>query len=96
VAPFVADQFFWAGRLKSLGLNPTLLDRRKMTAADLALAIGLADSESARLTALGLGELIRAEDGVANAIRALERWGILLDETERRRARNLRNGRPFA
>lgn len=82
VAPFVADQFFWAWRLKRLGLNPTLLDRKKMTAADLALAIGLADSESARLTALRLGGLIRAEDGVANAIRALERWGILPDATE--------------
>jgi hypothetical protein len=62
-------------------LNPTLLDRKKMTAADLALAIGRADTASARFTAVRLGALIRAEDGVANAIKALERWGMLPDET---------------
>lgn len=86
VVPFVADQFFWASRLKHLGLSPTHLDRKTMTAADLALAIGLADTESVRFTARRLGGLIRAEDGAANAIDALERWGMLPDEPVKRRA----------
>lgn len=85
VVPFVADQFFWAWRLKRLGLNPTLLDRKTMSGAGLALAIGLADTESARFTARRLGGLIRAEDGVANAVAALERWGMLPDEPVKRR-----------
>jgi UDP:flavonoid glycosyltransferase YjiC (YdhE family) len=77
VVPFAADQFFWAWRLRGIGLNPMLLDRKKMTAEDLATAISRADSESARVTAQRLGALIRAEDGLANAIDALKRWRIL-------------------
>jgi sterol 3beta-glucosyltransferase len=77
VVPFAADQYFWAWRLRGIGLNPMLLDRKKMTAEDLAAAISRAGNESSRVTAQRLGALIRAEDGVANAIEALERWRVL-------------------
>jgi len=77
VVPFVADQFFWAWRLRTIGLNPALLDRRTMTAANLAKAISRADDERTRAAAQQLGMLMREEDGLANAIEALERWGIL-------------------
>jgi UDP:flavonoid glycosyltransferase YjiC (YdhE family) len=77
VVPFVADQFFWAWRLKRIGLSPMMLDRKTMTAQHLADAISLAGGESIGDSARKLGALVRAEDGVANAIEALERWGVL-------------------
>jgi sterol 3beta-glucosyltransferase len=77
VVPFVADQFFWAWRLNRSGLNPVLLNRRKMTAGELADAVAQADSDGIRAAAQQLGALIRAEDSVANAVAALERWGAL-------------------
>jgi len=77
VVPFVADQFFWAWRLKSLGLNPMLLDRTAMTADNLATAIRQADRDGARTIAQAYGKLIRSENGMARALRALKSWKML-------------------
>lgn len=88
VVPFLADQFFWAWRLKRAGVNPVLLDRRTMTAQDLADAMSLAAQERVRAAAARLGGLLQAEQGMENATLALERWG-LLPATEPRRVRQL-------
>jgi UDP:flavonoid glycosyltransferase YjiC (YdhE family) len=77
VVPFLADQFFWAWRLKRAGVNPVLLDRRTMTAQDLADAIALAERERVRAAAARLGGLLQGEQGMENATRALERWCLL-------------------
>nr|WP_315381297.1 glycosyltransferase [uncultured Sphingomonas sp.] len=77
VVPFLADQFFWAWRLERAGVNPVLLDRRTMTAQDLADAISLASRERVRAAATRLGGLLQGEHGMENATQALERWGLL-------------------
>ena len=82
VVPFVADQFFWAWAAEQPGTEPDPSrpqdhDRRGSGPGDRA-----GRPRDARHTALRLGGLLRAEDGAANAIRALERWGILPGETE--------------
>jgi UDP:flavonoid glycosyltransferase YjiC (YdhE family) len=77
VVPFLADQFFWAWRLERAGVNPVLLDRRTMTAQDLADAIARAEREGVRTAAARLGGLLQGEQGMENATRALERWGLL-------------------
>lgn len=77
VVPFLADQFYWAWRLERAGVNPVLLDRRTMTAQDLAEAISLAERESVRAKAVRLGDLLQAEQGMQNASDALARWGLL-------------------
>ncbi|SFK05634.1 UDP:flavonoid glycosyltransferase YjiC, YdhE family [Sphingomonas sp. NFR04] len=77
VVPFLADQFFWAWRLERAGVNPVLLDRRTMTAQDLADAISLASRERVRAAATRFGGLLQAEHGMENATQALERWGLL-------------------
>ncbi|MGA2479408.1 MAG: glycosyltransferase, partial [Spirochaetia bacterium] len=67
-----ADQYFWGKRVAILGAGPRPLIRRRLTAAALATAF-LQAREDGRLRdgARRVGELIRAEDGVAAAVSAL-------------------------
>ena len=73
VVPFVSDQPFWGWRVEKLGVGPKPIPRLKLTAEKLASAITLAVSDpEIKHRAAELGEKIRAEDGVRNAVRALE------------------------
>jgi len=67
--PFVGDQPFWRRRVAALGVGPSPIPQRKLTAERLADAIGSAVAEHGmRQRAASLGEAIRAEDGVGRAI----------------------------
>jgi sterol 3beta-glucosyltransferase len=69
VVPFTMDQPFWAQRVAALGVGPQPIARRHLTRQRLATALVLAVSDAAmRQRALELGQLIRAEDGVARAV----------------------------
>lgn len=73
VVPFGADQPFWARRAHELGVAPQAPSFAKLTRPALASAIGRAMTDDAlRDRAAQLGELIRAEDGVATAVRWFE------------------------
>ena len=70
VVPGSNDQPFWARRVKALGAGPAPIPRKRLTAHRLARAIRVAvTDESIRKRAAELGETIRAEDGVVNAVR---------------------------
>jgi sterol 3beta-glucosyltransferase len=74
VVPYFADQPFWAGRVRSLGVGPRPIPRQKLTAERLAEAIEIAASdEEIRRRAQALGQKIRAEDGVGRAVPLIER-----------------------
>jgi UDP:flavonoid glycosyltransferase YjiC (YdhE family) len=75
--PFVGDQFFWGWRLARLGVATPWLERRGLTSERLAAAIRLAGAPEMAARAHALGARLRAEDGVANAVRQLETWGLL-------------------
>ncbi len=77
LVPDEGDQFFWAWRLGRLGVATPRLERRGLTAARLADAIGLAGTSDMVRRADALGARLRAEDGVAAAVRQLESWGLL-------------------
>jgi UDP:flavonoid glycosyltransferase YjiC (YdhE family) len=82
VVPFYADQPFWAARVESLGVGPSPIPERKLTAERLAEAIQRAAAdEGIRRKAAELGERIRAEDGVGTAVRIVDRAmdGLLPD-----------------
>jgi sterol 3beta-glucosyltransferase len=69
--PSFGDQFFWADRLAALGAGPRPIPRRRLTIDRLAAAIEAATIDGAiRRRAGVLGERLRAEDGVANAVTA--------------------------
>ncbi len=68
ICPFFGDQPFWARRVVTLGVGPPSLDRRSLSVAALASAFAAtADADMRRRAAL-LGEAIRGDRGVADAI----------------------------
>lgn len=73
VVPFFGDQPFWGARIAALGAGPAPIPAKKLTAAALAEAIREAtDNPEMRRAAETLGEKIRAENGVAEAVRLIE------------------------
>jgi sterol 3beta-glucosyltransferase len=74
IIPFFGDQPFWGRRVAALGVGPQPLPRRSLTAQRLADAITQAVRDvGMRQRAAGLGARIRAEDGIGNATRLIER-----------------------
>jgi sterol 3beta-glucosyltransferase len=77
VVPFTMDQPFWGARVAELGVGPAPIPRRRLTRAGLAVALRVAVTDRAmRARAAALGERLRAEDGVGEAVR---RFGDLMD-----------------
>ncbi len=69
VVPFGVDQPFWASRVVALGVGPRPIPRRRLTRALLADGLRAAVGDRAMADrAAALGELVRAEDGVAAAV----------------------------
>ncbi len=73
VTPFAGDQFFWADRLRLAGVAPPGVDGRRPTAEAFARALDYIGTATVRNRARELGEMMRVEDGVRNAVVALER-----------------------
>lgn len=72
ICPFFGDQPFWARRVAHLGAGPQALDRKALTADVLAAAFLSTDTPVMRSKANELGQLIRQEDGVAQAVQFIE------------------------
>lgn len=72
VVPFAGDQFFWADRLRNAGVAARVASGKSVDAAALAQSIAIAESEPVRLRARTLGKQMRLEDGLANAIFAID------------------------
>jgi UDP:flavonoid glycosyltransferase YjiC (YdhE family) len=69
ICPFVGDQTFWGRRVAALGAGPAPIPKGKLTAESLADAINHAVTDEGMChRAASLGEHIRAEDGVSQAI----------------------------
>lgn len=78
LVPFFGDQPYWGHRVHALSAGPEPILRSKLTAKRLADAITEAVTDQAiQSQATTLGENIRAEDGVANAVEIINRffWG---------------------
>ena len=74
VVPFFADQFFWGRRVAALGAGPDPLPMARLDAAGLAGRLrAVLASPSMRERATDLGARLRAEDGVAAAVRLIDR-----------------------
>ncbi len=72
IVPFMADQPFWDKRVNQIGAGPKPIAVKKLSAENLSRAILEAQSQSMVERAKRIGEKIRAEDGVANAIQLIE------------------------
>lgn len=75
VIPFFSDQPWWGQMVYRKGTGPKPIPRKKLTAEKLANAISQAVNEQGmRERASKLGEAIRAEDGVGEAIRIINAY----------------------
>jgi len=73
VVPFMADQPYWAGRLRDLGVAPPAIAHDRLTAPALAAALRIAlDDAAMRARAAALGARIRAEDSLGAAVARIE------------------------
>ncbi len=73
VIPHLADQFYWGQQVRELGAGPPPIPRNKLDAQRLADALNeLVCEKKLHTTASRLGERIRAEDGVSEAVRLIE------------------------
>jgi UDP:flavonoid glycosyltransferase YjiC (YdhE family) len=73
VIPFFGDQPYWGQRIVELGVGPTPIPRRKLTADLLAQAIEQTiRNQTMRQRAADLGARIREEDGIARAVSVIE------------------------
>ena len=73
VVPFAGDQFFWAERLRLAGVAPAAVNSRQPKAEAFASALDFTATPQVRNRARVLGETMRAENGVVDAVVALER-----------------------
>jgi sterol 3beta-glucosyltransferase len=70
VVPFLFDQFDWGRRLHTLNAGPSPLPFKGLTAQRLAKCLN--DIPAYQVSAAGLGNAVRREDGLAEAVRILE------------------------
>ncbi|MEW5956997.1 MAG: glycosyltransferase, partial [Chloroflexota bacterium] len=72
IVPFFGDQHLWAWRVAQLRAGPRPIPRKQLSAERLAAAIKETnDSKEIRSCVATLGQRIRSEDGVAEAVRVL-------------------------
>lgn len=75
VVPFFGDQPFWGKRVEALGAGPAPLMARDLTDEMLARKLARLTGTPAYLAAAEtIGAKLRAEDGVANAVRRIETY----------------------
>ncbi|NJN79435.1 MAG: hypothetical protein HC797_02645 [Anaerolineales bacterium] len=74
VVPFTADQPFWGSRVFASGAGPKPILVKNLSVEKLAQAIVEAESNVIRQQAQAIGQVIRGEDGVGEAIRLIESY----------------------
>ncbi|MCJ7568823.1 MAG: hypothetical protein MUO58_14925 [Anaerolineales bacterium] len=73
VIPHIADQFFWANIVHDLGVGPQSIRRPELSVTTLATSLDeLVHNDKLGAAAASLGEQIRTEKGIDNAVRQIE------------------------
>jgi len=74
VVPFVFDQYYWGERINDLGVGPKPVPFKRLTIERLkeAIIMGVGDSQI-RQKAVELGQKIRAENGIENALKVIQK-----------------------
>ncbi len=72
--PFGYEQALWGRRIAALKTGPAPIPANKLTAENLSTAIHrLVTEDSFRRHAMRIGETLRSEDGIGNAVEIIER-----------------------
>ena len=73
VIPLLFDQFFWAQRTAAIGVGPAPIPADRLTPDAFAAGLAALQRHDFRAAAVRAAERLRAEDGVGNAVAAIER-----------------------
>jgi len=76
VIPFTADQPFWGNRAHTVGVGPKPILVNNLSVDKLIRAIVEAEKNVIREHAQAVGQEIRSEDGVGNAIKLIEAYAL--------------------
>ena len=71
IVPFFSDQPFWGQRIADLGVGTEPIEQKELTVENLSVAINAAVHNRERDRATQLGQQIRSENGVENAVQAI-------------------------
>jgi len=74
IVPFTADQPFWGIRVHAIGAGPEPILVKNLSVENLTCAIAEAESEVVCTRAQVVGQQIRDEDGVKNAMELIEAY----------------------
>ena len=74
VVPFTADQPFWGRRVHAVAAGPAPILVKELSIEKLTQTIAEAESDSSGERAKVIGQKIRAEDGVGDAVRWIEKY----------------------
>ena len=74
VVPFTADQPFWGKRVHAIGAGPKPILVKKLSVENLKQAIVEADDQIIRKCAQDIGQRIRGEAGVSQAVQLIESY----------------------
>jgi len=77
VVPHTADQPFWGIQVHKIGAGPEPILVKKLTVGNLSRAIAEAGAPAIRERAQAIGQRIRSEDGLAEAIRQIEAYAMV-------------------
>lgn len=73
IVPFTGDQPFWGAQVERLGVGPAPVPHRHLSATALTHALHTAlHDEAMQARAAAIGEQLRAEDGVSEALTVIE------------------------
>ncbi|MEM7593016.1 MAG: glycosyltransferase [Cyanobacteria bacterium P01_A01_bin.83] len=75
IVPFFSDQPFWGHRIADLGVGAEPIEQKELTVENLSAAINtVVNDRQMRDLAIHLGKQIRSENGVDNAVKAIEQY----------------------
>ena len=74
VVPFTADQPFWGRRVHAIGAGPKPILVKRLSMEKLARAIAETESDALRERAQLIGQKIRTEDGVDEAVKLIGKY----------------------
>jgi sterol 3beta-glucosyltransferase len=75
IVPFIVDQLFWGKRVRELGAGPEPVRAKRLKVNKLSEAIQMAATDPGMKQRAGaIGQAIRAEDGVGNAVKTVQQY----------------------
>ena len=81
VVPFMADQPFWGSRVHAVGVATKPIRVNQLSMEKMVSAIAEAESKDILERAQVIGQAIRSEDGVMNAVKIIESYTLMFNES---------------